>query len=386
MHVLIAFDKFKDSMTALQACDIAHKVIAEDHPEWTIETAPLTDGGEGFCQILTTSAKGRCEAVHVLGPQLKPQTAQIGMVDLQQVSEIIRDRLNLQAFGKLAIIEMAQASGIEAIPYRQRDPWKSSTYGTGQLIAHAAQLGVNGILLGVGGSATNDIGLGALQAIGVEFLDRERTPMTHVTPQDWPKVKHISGAVWPHIPPISIACDVINPLLGPAGCTAVFGPQKGLNPADANRFEKLLGTLAKQLCHFCGKPKMAMAEKGVGAAGGIAFGLRVACDAQLWPGFELVEEWLNLKAKIRRADIIITGEGCFDNSSLHGKGPGSILKYAHKPHQTVAVFAGKVEPRLAVPKNVSLTAISNSKLSLLEALEQSPTSLAQALRDCPLLA
>lgn len=371
-------------MTAPHACDIAYRVLHERHPDWTFDTAPLADGGEGFCTILTAAAAGRLESVSVLGPHLNPQTAQLGVVELQHIPERVRRMLNLQSAGSLAIVEMAQASGIEAIPNTQRNPWIASSIGTGQLIAHAAQLGVNGILLGVGGSATNDMGLGALEAIGLELLDHERNVMHRVVPQQWPSVKHLAGDIWPHIPAIAIACDVTNPLLGPMGCTAIFGPQKGLQASDSNRFEKLLGTLAKQLCRHFAKPEMMMAQQGAGAAGGIAFGLSIGCDAQLCPGFELVDAWLKLKAKVKQADLIITGEGCFDQSSLHGKGPGSLLQDAAAQGKSVAVFAGKIADALTLPEGAQATAISSPDLPLHQALQQGPALLERALRNATL--
>lgn len=381
MHVLIAFDKFKDSMTAPQACSIASEVIQELRPDWTIECAPLADGGEGFCEILTQSVGGELIEHTVLGPQLMEQKAHWGLVENQNIPEGARERLNLSSHGTLAIIEMAQASGIESIPMDKRDPWIASTYGTGQLIAEAANKGAQAILLGLGGSATNDIGLGALEAVGLELLDDQRMPMKHVIPKQWNLVKHIGGDIWPHIPPIAIACDVENPLLGPMGCTAIFGPQKGLQKTDQNVFEKQLGTLAKKLCKHFAKPEMLMAEKGAGAAGGIGFGLMVGCDAQLCSGFELVESWLQLKSRVRKANLIITGEGSFDPSSLQGKGPGSIIKDASTRGKTSIVLAGRVDENMSLPNGVKTMAISEPDLPLAEALQRGPQSLAEKLKD-----
>ncbi len=349
MHILVAFDKFKDCMTAQEACQIAQEVILKLHPNWTVSIAPITDGGEGFCEILTRSAFGKMERVPVLGPQLDPQTARIGYVEIGTLGKSTRDILKLPTEGKLAVIEMAQASGLQSIPVGKRDPWIASSYGTGQLIAEAADAGAMEILLGIGGSATNDLGMGALEAIGLELMDTKMGLIDHATPRDWSRVGRIAGDIWPHIPRINIACDVETTLLGPNGATAVYGPQKGLKMDDYPQLEKAVGTMAKQLCDHFDKPRSTMAQPGTGAAGGIGFGLMTACDARMVNGFSLVQSWLQLKEKIADADLVITGEGKFDRSSLQGKGPGSILREAARQHKHAKVFAGLVESKLALP-------------------------------------
>lgn len=349
MHILVAFDKFKESMTAYEACQTAQEVILKLHPNWTVTIAPLTDGGEGFCEILTRAAYGKIERVPVLGPQLAPQTSQIGYVDIGKLGKRVRDVLKLPSEGLLAVVEMAQASGLQAMPVNKRDPWLASSYGTGQLIAEAADAGAMEILLGIGGSATNDLGMGALEAIGLQLMDGNMGFIDHATPKDWERVTRLSGEIWPHIPRINIACDVENPLLGPNGATATYGPQKGLKYEDFSRLEKAVGTMAKKLCDHFNKPRTAMAEPGAGAAGGTGFGLQVGCDARLVKGYPLVESWLQLKEKIDEADLIITGEGRFDASSLQGKGPGSILKEAARQHKPAKVVAGLVESKLKLP-------------------------------------
>ncbi|QYY36086.1 glycerate kinase [Ruficoccus sp. ZRK36] len=349
MHILIAFDKFKDCMTAPEACQIAQEVILKLHPSWQVTIAPLTDGGEGFCEILTRSAYGSIERVPVLGPQLDPQTSQIGYVDIGRLGARVRDILRLPSEGTLAVIEMAQASGLQSVPEGQRDPWLASSYGTGQLIAEAADAGAMEILLGIGGSATNDLGLGALEAIGLQLLDAKGALIDHATPRDWSRVAQLEGDIWQHIPRINIACDVENPLLGANGATATYGPQKGMRYEDFTALEGAVSAMAQRMCSYFEKPASLMEAPGSGAAGGIGFGLQTACNSRVVKGFELVESWLQLKEKIAAADLVITGEGKFDASSLQGKGPGSILREAARQHKHSKIMAGLVESKLELP-------------------------------------
>ncbi|MEM9226585.1 MAG: glycerate kinase [Verrucomicrobiota bacterium] len=358
MHILIAFDKFKDCMTAMEACQVAQDVILKLHPNWTISIAPIADGGEGFCEILTRTVYGRMERIPVLGPQLEPQTAQLGYVNIEKLGPRVREVLNLPSEGMLAVIEMALASGLQSIPEGKRNPWIASSYGTGQLIAEAADAGAMEILLGVGGSATNDLGLGALEALGIQLLDTEGLPIDHATPQAWERSSHLTGETWPHIPRINIACDVQNPVLGPNGSTAIYGPQKGLKYDDFPRLEREMGRMSKLLCDHFGKPHEMVKQPGAGAAGGIGFGLEVACDARLVNGYELVESWLQLKEKIADADLVLTGEGKFDRSSLQGKGPGSILREASRQHKHAKVIAGLVESRMQLPPKTTAEVIA----------------------------
>lgn len=381
MTILVALDKFKGSLTAVQACHIAEETLREIRPDWSILSAPLTDGGEGFCEILTTAARGKVETVEVTAPDFKRRPAQLGWVDARNLPESVRKTMNLRPSAKIAVIEMAQASGLELLSAEKRNPWHTSSIGTGELILCAANQGAEAILLGIGGSATNDLGLGALEAIGLLALDEQLEPLKQLRPEQWPQVKRLSGEIYPHIPPIFIACDVNNPLLGPNGCTRIFGPQKGLPREDMNRMEKCLGDMAKKLCQHFNKPRTHMLQPGSGAAGGIAFGLQVACDAVIVPGFPLVSEWLNLHGKIRQADCILTGEGRFDRTSLQGKGPGSLVSEAARAGKKIRILAGVVDPSLSLPPQVeSLEAISPPELPLDEALRQAPTLLAQSVR------
>jgi len=381
MRVLIAFDKFKNSMTARQACEVARDTLAEMHPDWDLELAPLTDGGEGFAEILTRQYGGELHTVEVLDPLQEKRPAHYGTLPLEKLPQPLRELLGVPAEGTLGIIEMALASGLELVADADRDPWKTTTYGTGQLIGHAADKGCRAILLGVGGSATNDLGLGALQAIGLEVNTAEGQPVPVAPPCTWDNITRLAGEVWPHIPELRIACDVENPVLGPNGATAVYGPQKGLKPEDFNDLERAMGAMAKKLCAHFEKDRTLMSDKGAGAAGGIAFGLTAGCDARLVPGFDLVTAWLGLEGKRKRADLVLTGEGRFDRSSLQGKGPGTVLQASLAEGQQVAVLAGALDEAASAELKDAAQAISPQDMPLEEALRRGPEMLQKALRE-----
>ena len=366
MRVLIAFDKFKDALTAQQACEVAAAALRARHPEWFLELCPLTDGGEGFCETLTSAAHGQLDSVEVSAPRGGPIRAPIGYVKTALLPPSVQTRFNLRPTAKLAVIGMASASGLELLSAGRRDPWHTTSRGTGEQIRAAARSGASAILLGIGGSATNDLGLGALAALGYEF---EETPV----PATWPRIKRLKGRI--EVPPIFIACDVTNPLLGPQGATATFGPQKGLSAADVPRLEAEMARMAGLLCLACDRPPALAATPGTGAAGGISFGLMVAANAQLVPGFDLVSDWLDLPGRIAGADLVLTGEGRFDATSLGGKGPGSLLREAQRLGKTGHVFAGS----LGVPADAAHHAITPPGLARAEALPRTAELLAAAV-------
>jgi len=234
MRVLIAFDKFKDSLTAPAACELAASTLRRQHPDWTISVCPLTDGGEGFSEILTRASRGTLHHHRVTGPRGQPVEATFGLVSLGNIPGKARARLNLPEGWphktQVALVEMAAASGLALLDQGERDPWQTTTLGTGELIQHATALGAGIIILGVGGSATNDLGLGALHAMGLKFLTAENTQVSPPTPAGWARVTRISGNLLPSIPPIFIACDVANPLLGSDGAAAVYARHRLLRP------------------------------------------------------------------------------------------------------------------------------------------------------------
>ncbi|MSU72759.1 MAG: glycerate kinase [Opitutus sp.] len=383
MRALLAFDKFKDSLTARDACDITARALREKHPDWTLDACPLADGGEGFCEILTLAAGGRIVTSAVSGPRGEPVSATIGLVPVAGIPPAAR-KLIAPASGDfapsatVAVIEMASASGLALLPQEERDPWHTSTLGTGELIRTAVELGAAAILLGVGGSATHDLGTGALAALGLNFEVAGGQRLTRPIPARWREIGRLSGAIMAGLPPIRIACDVTNPLLGSSGAAAIYGPQKGLKAKDFSRLDHESARLALMLCAHCGKPETLMDVPGAGAAGGISFGLMTAAGAQLLPGFDLVSAWLDLQARLGAADLIITGEGRFDESSLSGKGPGAVAARARALRKPVHVFAGQVT---AAPReHLSLHAITPAGMRLDEALRAAAVNLATAVR------
>ncbi len=385
MRVLVAFDKFKDSLTASRASEVAGSIFRNHFPDCLLDIASLSDGGEGFCEILTTAAKGRFEEIEIHGPRGGACATRLGFVQAEALSDDVREVATLPARGVIAILEMAAAAGLSLLVQEDRDPWETSTHGVGDMIARFIDDRVDAILLGIGGSATNDLGLGALQALGLRFLDEDGEVLERVRPSTWPKLIRIDGEI-PDLPPIRIACDVDNPLLGEFGATKVYGPQKGVIPRDLERMEEELSGVARMLIDATGEDQAVLKEPGAGAAGGLGFGLRVAAGASFVPGFHLVSAWLGLQERVENADLVVTGEGRFDESSLRGKGPGFIVKMAGQAAKPTLVLAGSIDSRAAAeiqnicPKSV-VRGISNPNLSLEDNLREASENLAKVLQD-----
>jgi glycerate kinase len=384
MRVLLAFDKFKDALSARDACTFAAAALREKHPDWTLDICPLSDGGEGFSEILTTAAGGQVIGSSVAGPRGELVQATIGVVPYERVPAAARAFLppppeRSRAKPTLAIIDMASASGLALLEPHERDPWETSTTGTGELLRTAAELGAAAILLGVGGSATHDLGLGALAELGLEFQTSRGEPVFPPMPARWREINRIEGRVEPPLPPVRIACDVSNPLLGPRGAAATYGPQKGLRPGDLPRLDHESARLGAMLCAHCQQPGSLVETPGAGAAGGISFGLMAAAGAQLVPGFDLVSAWLDLDPRLAAADIVLTGEGRFDDSSLNGKGPGAVVARALAQGKPVHVFAGHAAAA-QVPAGLTLHSITPANTPLAQALPQASLFLARAVR------
>lgn len=383
MRVLLAFDKFKDALSAPDACAAAARALAANHPDWTVDSCPLADGGEGFGAILTAAVGGETLPATVTGPRGNPAVGRIGLVAYDRIPIAARALLRLPEVGRgtrVAVIEMASASGLALLPPGERDLWHTTTTGTGELMRLAVEQGAAAIVLGIGGSATNDLGLGAVEALGLEFLAADGRRVSPPVPSRWREIVRLGGKLLPGLPPIRIACDVTNPLLGPRGAAATYGPQKGLRPADLARLDHEAARLALLVCGFFDQPDQLMDVAGSGAAGGISFGLMAAADAELLPGFDLVSAWLDIEARLARADIVITGEGRFDDSSLQGKGPGAVAARALALGKTVHVFAGRATVAQS-PDGLTLHSITPAELPLEQALPRAAEFLDRSVRQ-----
>lgn len=317
MRVLIANDKFKGSLSAKEVAT----AIAAGLPEsCEIDFCPIADGGEGFTATMLAALGGtwvECDTVDALHRPIKARYA-------------ISD-------SGLAIMEMAAASGYEQIAADDRDILRSSTYGTGLMIRHAAgQAKVERILIGLGGSATNDGGVGMADALGALFLDAAEDPLRSF-PAGLDRLALIDTDQVLEVPPIDVACDVDNPVLGPSGATAIFGPQKG---ADAQTCAFLENFLTR-LITITGATDLAETP-GAGAAGGLGFGLMHFLGARLHPGFDLISEALDLPSRLSAADLVITGEGSLDAQSLSGKGPVGVARLARDLGKPVIAVAGQI--------------------------------------------
>ena len=326
LRILVAPNAFKESLSATEAAAAISRGILKVLPASKITQLPIADGGDGTLEAVVEGTDGKIFRARVLDPLGKKIFAEYG----------------LTGDGKTAVIEMSRASGLALVPTSQRNPMLCTSYGTGQLIKAALKRGVKDIILGIGGSATVDGGVGALQALGIEFLDRRGKPV------GWggDGLKSISridpGAANPLLEQarILVACDVDNPLVGPRGSAAVFGPQKGATPGMVRKLDQYLGKLGRLIQRTTGRDVLQVA--GSGAAGGIAGGFMGLLGAQLSPGSDLVFELLRVEEQVRKADLIFTGEGQIDFQTPFGKGPGMLAKTAKGAGVPVIGIAGSV--------------------------------------------
>ncbi len=382
MRVLVALDKFKDSMTAEEACASVAAELEVSGKGWDVDCCPLTDGGEGFTRILTQAAGGTLDEIQVEGPRGQPCRALLGLVSPSRIPPAARAMLGKHASvtgSMLAVADMASASGLALVPQGMRDLTRASSVGTGQLLEAARRAGAHGILLGVGGSATHDLGLGALGALGLRYRFTDGTESAAITPLEWPRLKGLAGKAPGGFPGLIIACDVDNPVLGPTGALATYGPQKGLRKDLQEELEASTARVAEMMGAHFGTARELVGSRGSGAAGGIAFGLMAALGASLVPGFELVANWLEVDRRIADADIVVTGEGRFDDSSLQGKGPGAVARRALASGKSVHVFAGSVSVSNP-PAGLSLHPITPETMPLAQALGSARRLLRESVR------
>ena len=357
--VLIAFDKFKGSFSAEEACRAAERGAKQRWPLAETTCCPIADGGEGTAEALLAVFGGKWVEVEVEDPLGRKVDAKYALTK-----------------SGIAVLEMSEASGLWRCAPDERDPGRASTYGTGQMVRHAIEVsGATSLLIGIGGSATNDGGTGFARAIGVRFLDENGRELFDL-PQDIPKIQAIdtSEALVP--PGLVVACDVTNPLLGEEGATQVFGPQKGV--VDLDFHEGRLKRLADIVEHQLGKPLRDM--PGAGAAGGLGFGLMAFAGGKLKLGFDIVAEALDLETKISAADLVLTGEGSLDAQTASGKGPAGVGLLAKKAGVPVHAFAGRVADREIVePFFDSATAIKPEGWTVEQSMEAGSALLEKAV-------
>ncbi len=326
MRVLIAPDSFKGSLSSPEAAQAIAAGVEEVYPEAVTDQLPVGDGGEGTVEAMIAAAEGERITVQVTGP----------------LGEALESEYAVIGEGT-AVIEMAAASGLGLVAKEKRDPLRASTRGTGELIRHAIERGNREIILGIGGSATNDGGTGMAAALGYRFLDGEGRELDPGG-GELGKLKRIdSSGVDPRIKEtvVRVACDVSNPLIGPSGASAVYGPQKGASPEKVQKLDAALAQLANVVERQCG---MAVTEEpGVGAAGGLGYGLRVFCGASLESGIELVLDAVGFDERLEGVDLVITGEGKVDGQTAYGKVPAGIAGHARKKGVPVLLIAGDID-------------------------------------------
>lgn len=363
MKVVIAPDSFKESLTAKQVCDSIQSGLARVWHDAKFVAIPVADGGEGTVQSLVDATQGRLVEVKVMGPQGKRVEAFYGMLGDNQT----------------AVIEMAAASGLHHVPLAQRDPKLTTSFGTGELIRHALDQGVTKLIIGLGGSATNDGGVGMLAALGARFTNADGDPiqltggglreLTHIDLQDFdPRLQHCD---------ILVACDVNNPLCGDKGASAVFGPQKGATPEDVQLLDDALlqfGLLTEKVTG-----KMVLESAGAGAAGGMGAALLAYTQARLRPGIEIVLETVQLAHQVSDADLVITGEGRIDSQTVHGKTPMGVAKVAKRFDVPVLALCGCTGDNYQAVYQCGIDAVFAAvprTMSLEDALKESDFNLA----------
>lgn len=368
MKIVIAPDSWKESLTALEVATAIEDGFRQIFPDAEVVKIPMADGGEGTVEAMVAATKGRVVNLRVTGPLGEPLEAFYGISGDEQ-----------QAF-----IEMAAASGLESVPTSQRDPRITTSWGTGELIRHALDAGVRHIIIGLGGSATNDGGAGMVQALGARLLDADGESLAHggeaLSLLERIDISELDSRLAECR--IEVACDVTNPLTGKEGATAVFGPQKGATPAMVEQLDKALSHFGQIIERDLDKAVMSL--KGGGAAGGMGVALHAFCGAELRQGIEIVTEALALDAAVRDADLVITGEGRIDSQTIHGKVPVGVARVAKRYQIPVIGIAGSLTADVEVVYDHGLDAIFSvipRICTLDEALKNAAENLRMSARN-----
>lgn len=338
MKIVILMDSFKGSLDSINCGNAVKQGILKAMPDSEISVFPLADGGEGMARTLSESLNATWIPLSVTGPLTDSVAAGYGYIE----------------HSRTAILEMVSASGLALLTPEQYDPFRTSTYGVGELINHAMEKGCLNFIIGIGGSATNDGGIGMLKALGYQFFDKDGKDVGHgasalsqINQIDFQKVNPLLSECR-----FQIACDVTNPLCGKNGATYVYGPQKGLLPDQ-------LSSVDEGMRHYAEIVSATILKNvsdipGTGAAGGLGFAFLSFLNAELIPGAQLILNRLNLEEKIKAADLVITGEGKLDYQTVLGKAPITVARLAKKYQKKVIAFSGCIGTgaELTIPEGI----------------------------------
>ncbi|MCL5518496.1 glycerate kinase [Citrobacter cronae] len=368
MKIVIAPDSYKESLSALEVATAIELGFREIWPEADYVKIPVADGGEGTVEAMVAATQGHLVHVDVTGP----------------LGNTIQAFYGLSGDERTAFIEMAAASGLEQVPANLRDPLKTTSWGTGELIRHALDAGVEHIIIGIGGSATNDGGAGMVQALGARLLDAQDEDIAHgamglesLTRIDISQLDpRLAGCR------IEVACDVTNPLTGKEGASVVFGPQKGATTEMIPRLDRALTHYAQLIARDLEVNVLELA--GGGAAGGMGAALYAFCGAQLRRGIEIVTDALRLDACVADADLVVTGEGRIDSQTIHGKVPVGVAKIAKRYNKPVIGIAGSLTADVGVVHQHGLDAVFSviyTICSLDEALKNANENVRMTARN-----
>ena len=372
MKILIAPDSFKESLEALDVCHAIQAGFSQVFPDADYQLLPMADGGEGTSAVLSYVLGGRWKEVVVNDPLMRSITAKYLLLP-----------------DATAVIEIAQACGLHLLTVVERNPVMASSYGVGELIADALDEGVKRIIIGLGGSATNDAGLGMLMALGMTFYDSDDNTLAQggsaLANLQRLDATSLHASVLDTV--FEVACDVTNPLCGTLGASRIFGPQKGANPQQVNDLDQALNHFAT-ICEQQGYQNY-QEIAGAGAAGGLGYALMSFCQAELKSGFDTVAEVANLSQLIADADLVITGEGKLDAQTAMGKVAGGISQIAKASHTPVIAICGSVDELkpaqtsqfdVIMPSIQKLDSIDNVFKSAYKNIEITATNIAAAIK------
>ncbi|QBF84122.1 glycerate kinase [Shewanella maritima] len=366
MKIVIAPDSFKESLTALEVAEAIEQGFKQELPDAQYIKVPMADGGEGTVQAMVDATQGSIIKVNVSGPLGDNVEAFYGLIcDEAGAND-----------EKTAVIEMAAASGLHHVQPELRNPLVTTSFGTGELIKHALDNGVTKIILGLGGSATNDAGVGMLQALGAKFFDAN----DQVVAQGGLVLRNISSIDTSNLHPgidncqFLVACDVDNPLCGERGASAVFGPQKGATELMVEQLDAALANFARVTAAHLNQQHDVASLAGSGAAGGMGYGVMSYLNGTLSPGVKIVTQTVNLASYCKGADLVITGEGRLDGQTVYGKTPMGVLEVANQLNVPTIAIAGCLGDNAEAIKSQGAKAI----FAVVNQLAPLETVLAQA--------